>query len=154
MDPAIIAIIVAAAQDTGIPPGLAIALVQVESNGNPRAVSSAGAKGLFQLMPNTGRKYGLFCDEDFFNPVKNAQAGCNFLYDLRTRFGEWWRVLAAYNWGPGRVTRSAGWHEWPDSVIKYVEKVYRLWRGPKQIAPVQISKKEPASIILPGGLPG
>lgn len=93
-------------------PDLAAAVVEVESGGRPRAVSSAGALGLMQLMPRTSaamaEELGLShpSREDMFAPGLNIRLGVYYLSKLRRRFGdERVFVIAAYHAGPTRVDR-------------------------------------------------
>jgi membrane-bound lytic murein transglycosylase D len=107
----------------GIPPEMKY-LAIVESALNPTAVSSAGAKGLWQFIYGTGKMYDLQSSsfvEDRFDPYKSTVAACEHLQDLYRIFGDWFLVLAAYNSGSGNVNRAiraAGgvrdyWAIWP-----------------------------------------
>lgn len=81
-------------------------LAVVESNLNPRATSSAGAKGLWQFMPATGKEYGLFQNQyvnTFYDPVASSDAAARYLRDLYNEFKDWNLVLSAYNCGQGRI---------------------------------------------------
>ena len=91
----------------GVSAPLAHALVKVESNYEPRAVSAKGAMGLMQLMPATARQYAV---EDPFDPEQNLGAGLQHLRGLLDRFGKGREALAlaAYNAGEGAVSRYGG----------------------------------------------
>jgi soluble lytic murein transglycosylase-like protein len=92
---------------SGVSGDLLRAIIRVESNYNPRAVSSAGAKGLMQLMPLTAKLYGA---KDAFDPAENIQAGAAYLRQLAQWFnGDLVLTIAAYHAGPTTIsaTRSA-----------------------------------------------
>jgi soluble lytic murein transglycosylase-like protein len=87
----------------GVPVQLAMALVSVESNFNPRAISHKGAMGLTQLMPATARQYGV---RDPFDEEENLEAGMRHLRYLLDKFSrDVYRALAAYNAGEGAVMK-------------------------------------------------
>lgn len=95
-----------AARRARVSEALLIAVILVESGGNPRAVSPAGAQGLAQLMPGTARRYGV---TNSFDPQDNLQGGAKYLSDLlRLYRGDLVLTLAAYNAGEGAVARYNG----------------------------------------------
>ncbi|UOB19396.1 lytic transglycosylase domain-containing protein [Abyssalbus ytuae] len=84
-------------------------LAIVESALNPRAKSRVGATGLWQFMFATGKMYGLdvssYVDERS-DPIKSTKAACKYLAKLYEIFGDWDLALAAYNSGPGNVSKA------------------------------------------------
>ena len=87
----------------GLSPELLHAVITVESAYNHRAVSSAGAMGLMQLMPDTAARYGV---ADAFDAGENIRGGSSYLRDLMGMFdGDLKLVLAAYNAGEGAVEK-------------------------------------------------
>ncbi|NPA06005.1 MAG: lytic transglycosylase domain-containing protein [Chloroflexi bacterium] len=95
-------------------PYLIATVMQIESCGNPRALSHAGARGLFQVMP-----YHFKQGEDPFNPDTNARRGLSFLREMwRRAEGDIARTLAAYNGGPAQLRRAA--EAWPVETQRYV----------------------------------
>lgn len=89
-------------------PAALVWIAEVESSFNARARSPVGALGLFQLMPATAEELGLSLRpfDERANPRRNARAAATYLEQLHARFGSWPLALAAYNAGPGRVSRT------------------------------------------------
>lgn len=115
-------LIVQQAQAQGVPPEIALGVAKTESGisqwtpGGSVVTSSAGALGVFQLMPSTAA--GLGVDPTDLNG--NIQGGIAYLKQLYSQFGNWGDALAAYNWGPGNVSSGA---PVPTSVGQYVSNV-------------------------------
>ncbi len=108
------------------------AMIRTESNDNPRAVSNKGALGLMQLMPFTARDLGV---TNAFDPLQNVDGGVRYLKSLLTQFGgDLPLSLAAYNAGPGAVSRHGGippYRETQDYVRK-IGALYGSLRGQQQ----------------------
>lgn len=84
-------------------------LAVVESALNPRAGSWAGAKGIWQFMPATGKEFGLYDNKyysGFYDPVKSSDAAARYLRDLYRQFGDWNLAISAYNCGAGNVNKA------------------------------------------------
>lgn len=105
-----------------LPAGLLKSVAIAESSGNPNAMSGAGAQGLFQIMPGTGRDLGLK-GNDAFDPMKSAQAAAKYLSQLlKANGGDLDKTLASYNWGLGNVQRR-GMDLMPQETRNYIPRV-------------------------------
>ena len=92
-------------QRHGVPAELA-SVILVESGGRSDALSPKGARGLWQLMPETARRYGLRVDsmeDDRLDLFRATDAAGGYLHDLYAQFGDWKLALAAYNTGEANV---------------------------------------------------
>jgi hypothetical protein len=98
-------IISALSEAHGVDPLLVRALIQVESNYQPRARSSKGAMGLMQIMPATAREYRI---RNPYDPKTNIEVGVRRLKDLLDKWGAVDLALAAYNAGEGAVQKFQG----------------------------------------------
>ena len=84
-------------------------LAFVESGLNPLAESRAGAKGLWQFMPSTGKEYGLEINslvDERCNPRLATRAACQYLKRMYDAYGDWTLAIASYNCGPGNVNKA------------------------------------------------
>lgn len=95
------------------------AVIKVESDYNPKAVSSKGAQGMMQLIPETAREMEV---GDPFNPDDNIRGGSRYLRKMLDEFGTLELALAAYNAGPGSVRRHGGVPPFKETRL-YIERV-------------------------------
>lgn len=97
-----------AAQQYGVEPALVHAVIAAESSYNPKARSPKGALGLMQVMPDTGRRYGVAV-ADLTDPVTNIRTGTRYLSELLRLFsGNLALAVASYNAGEQAVMRHGG----------------------------------------------
>lgn len=116
--------ILTASIDTRVSPALALAVMAVESSGRMDAVSSAGAKGLMQLMPATAERFGVTDT----TARENIRGGIEYLDWLIRHFdGDAVLALAGYNAGEGAVRRHGGVPPYAET-RDYVPKVLSAWR--------------------------
>lgn len=109
----------------GLPAGLLDALIWTESRYNPMAVSHAGAGGLGQLMPATAKELGV---ANRFDPYTNITGAARYLKQMFDRFGQIHLALAAYNAGPGAVSRVKG-IPLNGETPAYVRNILSFWQG-------------------------
>ena len=142
----------------GLPKDL-VYLCLVESNANPHAVSSSGATGYWQFIPDTAKKYGLqmnkYVDERK-HLEKSTHAAAQYLKYLFSIFGDWYLAIAAYNAGEGTLIRLMKNHDvytfW-DINNSMTIKPETIDYVPKYIATVIIAKNR-NTYGLPNPLPG
>jgi soluble lytic murein transglycosylase-like protein len=107
-------------EKTGVDPRFIHAVIKQESKYDPKAVSSAGAQGLMQMMPATAKRFGL---KDPFDPTANVEAGTKYLKWLLERFdGDVSLALAGYNAGEGSVDKYKGVPPYGETQ-NYVKKI-------------------------------
>ena len=123
----------AAAATHGVPISFVRAVIQTESQFDPRAVSSVGAQGLMQLMPATARRFGV---ADAFQPQQNIFGGVRYLRWLLDKFkGNQALAAAGYNAGENAVLRYGGIPPYRETQ-QYVRKVMALAQGVDALPPV------------------
>ncbi len=94
-------------QKNGVPEDLKY-LMAIESNLDPKSVSTAGAAGLWQFLKGTGRSYGLEINDEVderYNIAKSTEAACKYLKEAYAKYGDWMTVAASYNAGQGGITQ-------------------------------------------------
>jgi hypothetical protein len=143
-------------RENGLPASL-LGVAAVESGFDPVALSPKGARGLWQLMPATARRYGLVVQphrDERTDPAKSTYAAAHYMKDLFERFRDWPLALAAYNAGEDRVARAmqrGGARDFwtlrkqsalPDETLRYVPTVLGKLDGP-------LNAPEPAAIPSP-----
>jgi soluble lytic murein transglycosylase-like protein len=114
-----------AAEKYKLPEALLLAVMSVESNFDPSAVSEKGAVGLMQLMPGTARDMYV---SDAYEPEQNIEGGARYLRILANQYGgDMVRTLAAYNAGPEAVRRAGNAVPRIPETQEYVRKVVELY---------------------------
>ena len=109
------------ASAANLDPNLVATIMQIESCGDPRATSSAGAMGLFQVMP-----FHFLASDDPYNPETNAARGLNYLvHSLATANGDARLAMAGYNGGIGVIPRAEWtWHAQTKRYVQYGAPIY------------------------------
>jgi hypothetical protein len=136
--------VVDAARAEGIPTAFALAVARTESGFRSHSISSTGAMGIMQLMPQTARHHGVI---DPFDPEQNARGGARYLSNLWRRYrGNRTRIAAAYNAGEGGVPVK-GPMRVPATTLGYAARVVKH-AGEKPpvylTKPIVITAKAPA----------
>jgi soluble lytic murein transglycosylase-like protein len=125
--PSLNALIASSAAAYQVDPSLVTAIVANESGFSASAVSSAGAQGLMQLMPQTAAGLGV---ADPFDPAQNIRGGTRYLRGLLDRFGgDIERAVAAYNAGPGAVEKYGGVPPYVQTYVRNVLASYEKYRA-------------------------
>lgn len=119
-----------AAKANNVDPLLVHSVIQVESNYNPYAVSSSGARGLMQLMPGTAKELGVL---NSFDPQQNIEAGVKYLKYLKDLYQDDRLALAAYNAGPGAVQKYKTVPPYPET-RDYVQRVGERYEDARKAA--------------------
>ena len=160
-------------KEEGVPLDL-IYLCQAESAFEPRALSRAAAKGMWQFISSRGKEYGLrqtWWIDERSDPEKSTRAAARHLKDLYQEFGDWYLAMAAYNGGPLRVQRAlektgadnfwtlADKRALPRETINYVPNILALTiigKNPEKygfsVTPAQAIETERVSVDKPTDL--
>jgi len=138
-----------AAKKYSVDADLIFSVIAAESNFNPRAISRRGARGLMQLLPATGARFGV---KDIFDPAQNIDAGTQYLRDLMTRYqGDLVLTLAAYNAGPGAVQHYGRVPPYNETIsyVRAIRKTYAQRKSKND--PKTEAKAEPKAASTLGG---
>ncbi len=134
-------------QEYSVPKELIFAVIKVESDFDPNAVSSAGAVGLMQMLPSTYKWLTTllkeeYSEQDLYNPEISIKYGAYYLRYLYSRFGSWEKAVIAYNWGERNLSEFLEGNEYIEgdySLIPvgetrhYVKKVIHHWQKYEEI---------------------
>ena len=151
-------------REEGVPDEVA-AVVLIESAGQATALSSKGARGIWQFMPGTARRYGLLVTADRDERIevgKSTRAAARYLRDVYQRFGDWRLAFAAYNAGEQAVERAVNKtghsdflrmeHALPEETRTYIPAVMHamelLGSNKQGVLPVVKSERSPAGSVL------
>ena len=121
-------------REEGLPEWLSV-VPEIESGYSTEAVSPKGAAGLWQLMEETAKEYGLRVDEELderFDPYKSTRAAARHIKKLYEKYGDWLLTFVAYNWGEGNLDRAGGREVLknldllPEETRNYLEKLSEM----------------------------
>lgn len=134
-----------ASQRFGVPVAWIRAVLRAESAGNPRAISSAGAMGLMQIMPATWAELRVRhrLGGDVYDPRDNILAGTAYLRESHDRYGSVTAMLAAYNAGPGRYEASLSGRPLPSETRAYLANVAPALDGNGATRPTVVAAVDP-----------
>jgi hypothetical protein len=142
------AIIRAVARDESFPQDMLVSIARQESGFRMNEVSSAGAVGLMQLMPDTARRFQV----DICDPKDNVRGAIRFLRVLQKKYDNPIYMLAAYNAGEGVVDQNRGVPLYPETV-HFVAAILTDLYGWKPLRAAGAMASSPAPADLPGGEP-
>lgn len=134
-----------ASQRFDIPAAWIRAVLRAESAGDPRSISSAGAIGLMQIMPDTWAELRVRnrLGSDPYDPHDNILAGAAYLRELHDRYGNVVAMLAAYNAGPSRYEASLAGRPLPAETRAYVAAIAPIIDGGETVNPVMVATADP-----------
>lgn len=143
-----------------VDPALVKAVIAVESSFQPEAVSPKGARGLMQIIPDTGERYGVVGDrkkttsQKLSDPATNLRVGTRYLRDLLGMFAQNVELaLAAYNAGENAVQRYKNTVPPYRETQEYVKRVQQFYAGFRP-APVTVAAKSPLATRVRFVIPG
>jgi soluble lytic murein transglycosylase-like protein len=131
------------ALENEVSPGLALAIVAVESNFEPYARSPKNARGLMQLIPDTAARFNV---KNTYDPADNVRGGLAYLRWLLSYYrGEVTLAAAAYNAGEGAVDRYRGVPPFPETQ-EYVRKIRRFFEQERHPYDARLAEPSPALV--------
>jgi len=142
-----------AANKYGVEENLIRAVIKAESDFDPYAISSAGAEGLMQLMPETAKRMGV---EDSFNPAQNIDGGARYLMQLHSMFEDSRLAIAAYHAGENNVAAYGdippihATHTYVSRVLKYYDQ-YKNGSTPTYKSVLSPVHTKIYKVVLPDG---
>lgn len=134
-----------AAYSYSLDPDLVRVVIQVESSFNPYAVSSKGARGLMQIMPDTAKELGI---KNIFNIEENIFGGCKYLRRLLNNYnGDLQLALAAYNAGPTVVNEHGGIPPYRET-RNYVRKILSRYKGGRYVSKLRAYRDQNNRLVI------